>query len=386
MAADLSIMFTGVFVPCLGFESLILEKGKEVFGDLHSDIAKADLAFVNLEAPLTLKGTPITKAGPNLKGHPSCVKALADAGFNLVGLANNHIMDFGEEGLSQTLQTCQKAGLMTVGAGSNLSEARKIAFIEKKGLCLAVIALAEHEFGIAEKEKAGAAPLDLIDNLLQIEQAREKADLVFVTIHGGNEYFPYPRPGLRRLCRFYIERGADAVICHHPHVPGAYEWYQDKPIIYSLGNLIFDTKKPASGWHEGYAFSLSYDVETKSLKSSSMIAYTQSLAQGGIQKMTDQNHDVFMERLEGYEKVLADSGQYKKVWNAFCDKQKAAVLMRQYFPFQMRGLGLIAKILNPARLFLATASTRSAKLNMLKCESHRELLCDIVEREHHAKK
>ena len=140
-------------------------------------------------------GNPIEKSGGNLYAHPDCIRAVKEAGFKVVGLANNHIMDFGIKGLEKRIDTCQSAGLTICGVGRNLDKAQSISVIEKRGLKVAFIAVAEREFSIAGENKPGVAPLDPIDNTLQIESARNKADLVFVSIHGGNEYFPLPRPG-----------------------------------------------------------------------------------------------------------------------------------------------------------------------------------------------
>ena len=195
----------------------------------------------------------------------------------MVGLANNHILDFGEQGLKETLQVFKQAGILTCGAGSKLFEAQKPILIEKQGIKVAYIAIAEKEFSIARFDRAGAAPLETMDNTVQIENASSIADLVFVTVHGGNEYYSFPRLGLRKICRYFIDRGADGVICHHPHVPGAYEFYQGKPIVYNLGNLIFDHTKSPPCWNEGYALRVDYDIEKMHLMSYENIPYTQSV-------------------------------------------------------------------------------------------------------------
>jgi poly-gamma-glutamate capsule biosynthesis protein CapA/YwtB (metallophosphatase superfamily) len=202
MSLSISIFFAGDFAPCREFECIVIDKGYDIFGDLHKSIAEADLSFLNLETPLCIKGKPIEKTGPNLNAHPGCIKAVKGAGFEVVGLANNHIMDFGNEGLEETIRSCKSAGLTICGAGKNLTEAQHIPIIERRGLKIAYIAVAEHEFSIAGEAKAGAAPLDPVDNTLQIESVRNQADLVFVSIHGGNEYFSLPRPGIRKLCRY----------------------------------------------------------------------------------------------------------------------------------------------------------------------------------------
>jgi len=374
----ISILFAGDFAPCRGFERIVLDNGRGIFGDLQEDILNADLSFLNLETPLCTGNHRVSKIGPNLRSHPQCVKALAEVGFRVVSLANNHIMDFGPSGLKETVTTCQNAGLLTCGAGRNLAEAQKVSYIETKGLKIAFVAVAEHEFSIADLDNPGAAPLDTIDNALQIERAKEEADLVLVSIHGGNEYFPYPRPGLRKVCRFYINRGADAVICHHPHVPGAYELYDGKPIVYSLGNLIFDHSRPPKNWDLGYVCLPRYNVQTKRLISHEIMPYLQSVPLSGIKKMHKIEKAAFLQNLEGYKIVLQNDEAYNREWLAFCQKEKKNMLIKQYAPIVFPGLRRFSRIINPEIFFLPTKTSRRLKLNMVHCESHLEILQTVL--------
>lgn len=378
---SISIFFSGDFAPCWGYETLVLARGSEIFGDLQDDISGSDLSFMNLETPFCNGGKPIDKTGPNIKAHPECVKALVDSGFNVAGLANNHIMDFGESGLVQTLETCKKSGLLPCGAGMNLAEAQKILLIEKNGIKVAFIAVAEHEFSIANNDRPGVAPLDIIDNTLMIEQARDVADLVFVTIHGGNEHFPFPRPGLRKVCRFYISCGADAVICHHAHIPGSYEFYDDKPIVYSLGNLIFDHPNPPKGWNQGYAVRIEYSMSKKEAMAFDIIPYTQKVSQGGIRRMQGQEHKAFFENITKYNNILEAEVTYIKAWDDFCKNEKNLVLLRHYLPFKFRGMRRISKILNPEFFLMPTKYNRRVKLNTIRCESHLEVLQKVLDEE-----
>lgn len=378
MKNNISILFGGDFVPARRYEPLALKKGSDLFGGLQRKIAKADLSFLNLESPLCINTKAIHKWGSNIRAHPGCVNLIADAGFDVVGLANNHIMDFGVEGLEETMNACRKVGLQTCGVGDNLHNALMPLFIEKCGVKIALIAVAEHEWNIAEENKPGAAPLDPIDNLTQLEHAKQLADLVFITIHGGNEYFPFPRPGLRKICKFYIRKGADAVICHHAHVPGAYEFYQDKPIVYSLGNLIFDRLIPVDGWNQGYAVCLEYDLKCKSLQGFEIIPYSQSVEQGGIWEMSGSEKEAFIALLEVYRKTVSDKELYTKAWNDFCVSQKNSILLRMFLPVKFRGLNKMAKII-PILKFLLPRSTINAKKNTVQCQSHLELLLRIIE-------
>jgi len=373
-----SLLFAGDFAPCRRFEKIVLTEGKKIFGDLQEDIGKADLSFVNLESPLCTNGNAIKKIGPNLHAHPDCLYSLSEAGFDVIGLANNHIMDFGEVGLAETIASCRGLNLSVCGAGNTLQNAQRPLVLDAKVAKVAYIAISENEFSIARSDKAGAAPLDPIDNTRQIESARKKADFVFVSLHGGNEYFPYPRPGLRKICRFFIERGADAVICHHAHVPGAYEFFNDKPIIYSLGNLIFDNPKPPSDWDKGYAVVLDYSIETKILKNFQILPYSQSVSQSGIVKLKGGEKQNFLERVAGYNDILTDKDAYRKTWDDFCEKMGNSVLFKHYFPVQFRGMGRLSQLVNPEWFLVPTQKSKRIKLNMVRCESHLELLQSIL--------
>ena len=201
----INILFAGDFAPCRGFESVVLQRQEAILGEALGYIKSADVSFVNLECPLTEHGQAINKSGPALKANAATAIALAKAEFSVVGLANNHILDYGQKGLQDTLDIFESHGLPVVGAGMDLSAAQRPFITEAKGIKVAIIAIAEHEFNQSEINGAGSAPIDPIDNFQQIKQAQAQADIVIVTLHGGNEYFPYPRPGLRKLCQFYID-------------------------------------------------------------------------------------------------------------------------------------------------------------------------------------
>lgn len=96
-----------------------------MLGDLVGDIQNADFSFLNLESPLTRSRKGSTKHGPNIKVDPAAAYAIRNAGFKMVGLANNHIMDYGEEGLCDTVSSCDGAGLLRCGAGKSIAEAAK---------------------------------------------------------------------------------------------------------------------------------------------------------------------------------------------------------------------------------------------------------------------
>ena len=379
----LSLLFCGDFSPVRRFEDVVPREGSAVFGDLQEKVCDSDISFLNLEAPLSTRGAPIPKNGkrgkPGLRGHPDSIRAVAEAGFNVVSLANNHTMDWGEEAMADTLALCESHGLATCGAGPTLEAAQQPRVIEKSGLRVAFVAVSEHQFGIAGEQAAGVAPLDPVDNLAQLETAKSLADLVFVSIHGGNEFFPFPRPGLRKICRFFIDRGADGVICHHSHVPGVYERYKGKPISYGLGNLLFDHETPPAGWNEGYALRLEYALPDLELTAQEIIPYTQNLEQGGVRCMQGALKESFLGKLEDNCEILNDAQAYQAKWDEFCDSSSAFLVLRNYAPFWFSFLPRLDRYTSLHRLFLPS-NTLHYKTNIARCESHHELLVAVLSR------
>lgn len=374
---SISALFCGDFAPCRRWCDA--QPNVDVFGELQSHIKNVDLAFVNLETPASNVGKPILKDGPNLNTKPEWLKPLKDVGFNLIGLANNHMGDFGPENVNDCIENCEKLGLSTVGAGKNLEAAQKIYYFEKNKIKLAVIAVCEHEYGIAEKNKAGTAPLDIMDNIRQIQEAKRNADFVIITIHGGNEYFPYPRPGLRKLCQFYVEQGCDAVVCHHPHVPGGYEIFNEKPIFYSIGNFIFDNDKPPLGWCEGYGVKLFFNISLKKV-TYELLPYTQCFEQGGLKLLKDNNRDKFINRINGYKAILYNYNAYDEKWTEFCNTKKDNYLMVHYLPVSFRGIGRLLKLFNTEKVLVGNTKHLTGRLNFIRCESHREVILYILKR------
>lgn len=213
---------------------------KEIFGDFLEVIKDSDIAIYNQEHPVS-KSQEVytTKKFSTTDGcDPSALKPIIEAGFNCVSLSNNHIFNKGISGLSDTLEFFKSHDILTFGAGKNLKEAQKILYIEKKGTKLALLNFAENEYNSATDNHGGTNPLDIINNVKQINEAKNNVDFVFVVIHGGLEYCHAPTPRMIKQFRFYAENGASAIICHHSHVVSGYEVYNGCPIFYGIGNFI----------------------------------------------------------------------------------------------------------------------------------------------------
>ena len=376
MDTKIKLLFCGDLAPIGKNEKLMIE-GTDLFNDIISDIKDADVSFVNLEAPITMNNRKILKNGPCLKSNPKTIESIKKSGLNLIGLANNHIMDYGEEGLNDTLYSCKIANIDTVGAGENLTASQKVYYKKLNNVTIAIIAIAEHEFSIAEEKKAGSAPLDMIENYNQIKEAKENADIVIVTLHGGNEYFQYPRPGLRKVCKHFIDLGVDAVICHHIHTVGAYEVYKDKFISYGLGNFLFDSTDNKVNWDKGYMVKLSIDIQLKTKIEYEIIPYSQQISNPGIKKLENNEKKSFLQELDNINKILQNNELWLKEWDMWCKEKSKSYIVNNYLPFKFRGIGLITRNINLSNI-LALKNTIPSKLNFIECESHKEVLVNVL--------
>lgn len=208
-----------------------------------------DIVFGNLEGPI-IEGFEVGINQLRLRAPPGVEKALKNANFSILSLANNHSFDYGEKGLLDTLNYLLKAGIRFVGAGKSEKEAYDYVILEKKGRKFAFLAYVEKNFissfSVASGSKPGVAVLNKEKLKEAIAKAREIADFVIVSMHFGIEYQKTPSSFQREFAREAIDSGADIVVGHHPHVIQEIEKYKEGYIFYSLGNFIFDQTTPKS--------------------------------------------------------------------------------------------------------------------------------------------
>ncbi len=215
------------------------EISKFIDDNLINKMQEFDYRICNLETPLCEKKTPIEKCGSNHMTSEKAINGIKNLGINLCTLANNHILDQGDLGLNSTVKVLEKNKIDFVGVGNNLEEAKSPFYISKENECVGVYNCAEHEFSIATDNSMGANPYDPLHCYDQIINASKKCDFIIVIYHGGKEYYQFPSPELQKICRKFIDSGADLVICQHSHCIGANEEYNNGNIIYGQGNFIF---------------------------------------------------------------------------------------------------------------------------------------------------
>lgn len=244
----------------------------EVFNDVRGLLDSAEILFGNLEGAYT--DTPRWVPGAIGGGGAPAryLDVYADVGFDVMSLANNHILDVGYDAMLETRDRLRSQGVKTCGVGSSLAEAREPAVLEVNGLRIAFLAYASvFPLGYEARSDApglapmraynfwrdpspyihipGKAPLvttvpdegDLRNLAEDIRLARERADLVVTSFHWGEYQKPFHLTDHEtRTARFCIDHGADMVVGHHHHALRGMEWYRGKPILYGLGHFVFD--------------------------------------------------------------------------------------------------------------------------------------------------
>ncbi len=214
--------------------SSILEKVTEL-------TRMGDVSFANLESPLSDKG-PHDPSRCVFRARPETVKVLVHGGFDVVSLANNHTLNAGREGILQTLETLEKHNIKYCGAHRERERSGEVVVLEagqgpvKAGFISATDLSFEH--GSYNKVQSDRSNL-----IAQIKAAREQCDLLFVSLHWGDEYHDFPNQRQKDTAHLALDAGADVILGHHPHTLQGVEVYKGKLILYSMGNFVFDQRE-----------------------------------------------------------------------------------------------------------------------------------------------
>ncbi len=229
-------------------------------------LADCDLRLVQFETPLAREATPIPKTGPNLISSPESAEIVRGV-FDVALLANNHVGDQGPNAVLETVRELRARGFATVGAGADTEEAAAPLRIRAGGRDVSILNFAEYEFGVAGDGAPGVAPQRPEADARAVAAEAAAGRIVIAVLHGGHEFFPFPSPRLRDLCRSLAEAGASLVVNCHEHTPQGLEWHRGVPIVYCPGNLWFPRDDGGFGnpahrpplWNFGYVAKVLFD-------------------------------------------------------------------------------------------------------------------------------
>lgn len=342
--------------------------------ELTQHLKSSDINVVNFEAPVNSSGKPISKSGPNISQNIKSADWLIKHNFTAISLANNHIMDFGIEGLIATKK--QFSNITTMGAGTWNDAYKCHIFIANDGIKVGIICCTHCEFGtltdkFSQLNDFGCAWIlnTQIQNLISTH--KNEVDCLIVMPHGGIEYMEQPLPEWREVYKMFIDLGADAVIASHPHIPQGWEIYKNKPICYSLGNFCFEWSKakhvPPKHWFESLCCNL--EISTSHHINIEIIPIFFNQNKKYIYRNTTNEFSNYLKRIN---KTLKDDNEYITYVNNY---------VNNIFPFyiqQFTRSGWNVNILSKGFLkglaegFLGRGFFKlDHAINNIQCESHR---------------
>jgi poly-gamma-glutamate synthesis protein (capsule biosynthesis protein) len=209
-------------------------------------LQSTDINVINLETTLTNSSKMVDKTF-NFKATPDKVKCLLDAHVTVANLANNHILDFSEEGLTETIQTLKKAGIQYVGAGMNIKEASKPVIVTRKNIRIGILGFTDNEPGWkAGADNNGVNYINVSNEddreraLLATEQLKKEADIVIISIHWGPNMKEFPEKNFIDFAHQMVDKGADVIHGHSAHNFQGIEVYHNKLILYDTGDFVDD--------------------------------------------------------------------------------------------------------------------------------------------------
>lgn len=224
-----------------------------ILPDVLARLDAADIMMMNNEFTYSNRGKPLSGKTYAFRTKPETAANLLRMSADIVSVANNHVYDYGETALIDTLDTLDQYGIPYVGAGRNLDEARKIVYFRVNGIKIAYVSATQVERSYVFTKEATATSAGVLrtydpEKFLEvIREADENSDFVVVYVHWGTEGTNWFEKDQQSLGRQYIDAGADLVMGDHPHRLQGIEYYKGVPILYSLGNFWFNSSTLDTG-------------------------------------------------------------------------------------------------------------------------------------------
>lgn len=357
----MKLIICGDICPTNDYRRLF-DSPQKIFGNALDLIKSSDYAICNFECPASDSETKILKTGPSLKAEKRDVKMLAEIGFKAFSIANNHILDYGFQGVIDTLNTAKECNVEVFGGGINENEAQKPLIVDFNCKKIGFISFAEHEFNIATTNTPGASLFDPYISLKQISDLQKQCDYVVVLYHGGIEHYIYPSQLLQKKCRTMVDFGADLVLCQHSHCIGTFEEYNNSTIVYGQGNCIFGYREGNDSWNEGLIVELDINENVE-------IKY--HLINATLDGITLVDDDTRIKRFYNDSKKLSDIDFLQKEFSKFCKKR--SYLDMPLFYGKSRVLIKLNRILK-GKLFKPNKRKIMITHNLIRCDAWNEVV------------
>lgn len=368
-----TIIIGGDLVPTESNYELFKDgDAKKLIGEeLLEKLNNAAFIIFNLEVPLTDEWHPIAKCGPNLIAPIATIKGLKAINPHFFGLANNHILDQGVEGLESTVKVLEDAGIEYSGVGQNLDEASKPFIKEINGKRIGIYCCAEHEFSIATKFTPGANPFDPLVSFDDVKALKNKSDSIIVLYHGGKEHYRYPSPQLQRVFRKFADCGADIVVAQHTHCIGCMEEYKGCTLIYGQGNFLFDNSD-SEYWKTSLL--IEFDILSKKTVFIPIEKY------GSKVRVADGDKTTILDDFNTRSREISTVGFVQSRYSEFANEMKTEYYLRFSGTVKKNPFVRLMDKLTSYRFIQGFYNDDSRIIiqNILDCEAHRELASEIM--------
>ena len=308
-----TVIVASDWAPIRAFDRIVRDDPESVYGDLLPILRGADLRVVNCECALTRSTRAVWKSGAVFKGEPAHVKGLTVVPFDVACLANNHVLDYGVPGLSETLRLLRRHGIRTVGAGLTEQEAYSPLSVAVKGVQLHIVNFSEGEDLTAARGGPGVFGWDIPRVVEEVRRRKKGGGVVIAIGHCGLEYVPYPPPYVVGAFRAIAEAGADCVIGHHPHVPQGMEWRDGCPIFYSLGNFVF--YQPAALHYRKIGFLVTLRLERDGIAGVTLHPYR--ITDAAVRALGPAEDRAFRRDLARISRPFSTPAGPSRAWDAY---------------------------------------------------------------------
>ncbi len=287
----------------------------------------ADFCVCNLEGALTDHPDKCRKTGPVKVATTSAVEAYKKLGVDYCMLANNHATDGGHQGLIDTMQTLDEAGINYIGAGKNERVIDHSLIKKVGGLRIGFYNVSETMYNKPTKDKAGAWLYDEYIVCREIEQLKTECDYLIVIYHGGIEKFPYPSPEMKKRFHRMADNGADMILAQHTHCVGCEEYYKGSYLLYGQGDFLLKNFAPGL---TDTGLIVELIIENGQIRINKHLV--ESVDNLFVRYASNQDLSAFCERSK---KVLDDDYVFKQL-QSFCDKELRLYLKAFKSPSQLK--------------------------------------------------
>lgn len=247
---ELVLSFVGDMMFDRSVAAYIEQKGEDyIFEGYRKYFEGSDIVFGNLETVLSTRGEPLEGKQYTFRSSPKLLPYLKKYNFTMLGIANNHVLDYGREAFIDTLKLLEEYGISYAGGGLNKEEASRGVVVEKKGLKIGFIAFSrvtpsvDWYAGTKRPGILGGYKVHEPEVLEAVKSLADRTDILVVCLHWGKEGMLQVGEQESELAHLLIDSGADVIMGHHPHVVKKVEMYKGKPIFYSLGNFFFTSSR-----------------------------------------------------------------------------------------------------------------------------------------------